>query len=77
MGRAEDLRADYDRLGLLLEHEEDGSKAAALARERRMIGELLEALESPSEVSLVDELAPRRRALAGDPGSPRGRRKSG
>ena len=35
MARVEDLRADYDRLGVLLEEEQDGAKAASLARERR------------------------------------------
>jgi len=62
MDRAADLRSDYDRLGELLEVETDGSKAAALTRERRQLSELLEALESPSEVSRVDELAARRNA---------------
>jgi hypothetical protein len=74
MPRVEDLRADYDRLGRILKSESDGAKAAALVRERRLIGELLEALEVPTEVPLVDQLAARRHASAG--GSSR-RRKSG
>jgi hypothetical protein len=74
MARVDDLRADYDRLGLILKSEQDGAKAAALARERRLIGELLEALEAPTEVPLVDQLAARRYTSAG--GSSR-RRKSG
>jgi hypothetical protein len=75
--RIADLRDDYDRLGQLLAQEVDGSKAAALARERRMIGELLEALEAPGEVSVVDQLAARRRARPGAAGAPSGRRQSG
>lgn len=76
MDRVEDLRSDYDRLGDLLTIEMDGSKAAALTRERRLLGELLEALEAPREVSVVDQLASRRsRAKAS--GGPSRRRKSG
>ena len=74
MARVEDLRADYDRLGLLLGEEADGAKAAALARERRMLGELLESLEAPTEVSVVDQLAARRSTPAGNSSR---RRKSG
>jgi hypothetical protein len=57
--RAADLRSDYDTLGALLATAE-GSAAASIARERRIIGEILEQLEDPEEVSLVDELAARR-----------------
>jgi hypothetical protein len=74
MARVEDLRADYDRLGDLLLDETDGAKAAALVRERRLLGELLESLESPTEVSVVDQLAARRSA---SPGNASRRRKSG
>jgi hypothetical protein len=74
MARVEDLRADYDRLGVLLLDEEDGAKAAALARERRLLGELLESLEAPTEVSVVDQLAARRSSTAGNASR---RRKSG
>ena len=77
MGRVDDLRSDYDHLGSLLAGEVDGSKAAALVRERRMIGELLEALEAPSEASVVDQLESRRRARTGDSGAASRRRKSG
>ena len=77
MDRVADLRADYDRLGVLLAAEEDGSKASSLARERRIIGDLLEALEAPVEVSVVDQLAARRSAGAGHSGAAAGRRKSG
>ena len=77
MSRVDDLRADYDRLGLILAGEADGAKAAALARERRLISELLEALEAPEELSVVDELESRRRAVAGSAGSSSGRRQSG
>lgn len=77
MGRVDDLRADYDRLGEILKGEFDGSKAAALVRERRLVGELLEALETPAEVSLVDQLESRRRSRTGDAGTASRRRKSG
>lgn len=77
MDRTADLRADYERLGDLLAREGDGAKAAALARERRMIGDHLEAMESPEVVSVADELASRRRPLTEDPGTPSRRRKPG
>ena len=76
MDRAADLRADYDRLGELLATAE-GSAAAAIVRERRQIGELLEALEKPKVVPLVDQLAARRNAAAANPGVASRRRKSG
>lgn len=74
MARVDDLRTDYDRLGALLVDEGDGAKAASLARERRLLGELLESLESPVEVSVVDQLAAHRSATAGNASR---RRKSG
>jgi hypothetical protein len=55
----EDLRADYELLGRHLEDAE-GSAAAAIARERRLIGEVLERLEAGEVGSLVDELAAKR-----------------
>ena len=73
MNRAEDLRADYDRLGDLLQSAE-GTAAASIARERRLIGERLELIEAPKEVAVVDELAARR-GVSGRP--PARRRKSG
>lgn len=76
MGRVQDLRADYEHLGTLLLSAE-GSGAASIARERRLIGELLEALETPTEVPLVDQLASRRRAKSSDSGAASRRRKSG
>ncbi len=78
MDRAADLRADYDRLGALL-HDGvvTGAEAASIARERRLIGELLEALERPAEVPLVDQLATRRKARASTSGASSRRRKSG
>lgn len=75
--RAADLRADYDRLGLLLAGETDGAKAASLARERRLIGGLLEGLESPVEVPFVDQLAARRQSVTKVDGAAGRRRKSG
>lgn len=77
MDRAADLRADYDRLGKLLDAETDGSKAAAIVRERRIVGELLDRLEGSMEVSVADQLADRRRSrTSAGRGSSR-RRKSG
>jgi hypothetical protein len=76
MDRAADLRSDYDRLGELLAGAE-GSGAAAIARERRILSELLEALEKPVEVPFVDQLAPRRTAKSSDSGAASRRRKPG
>ncbi len=76
MNRVDDLRADYDALGVKLQTA-DGAAAAAIVRERRLIGELLEALEKPEEVSVVDQLAARRRTGTGSTGASGRRRKSG
>lgn len=76
MDRTADLRADYDRLGAVLAVETDGSKVAALVRERRIIGELLEGLETPKGKAVVDQLA-QRRSGAIDSGPTSRRRKSG
>ena len=59
MNRAADLRADYELLARALEVAE-GSAVAAIARERRLIGAVLELLERPEVVSRVDELAAKR-----------------
>ena len=65
------LRRDFDRLGELLEGEV-GAAAAALARERRLIGSEIAALSKGGKGSPVDELAvrrgkgQRRRKSAGD-----------
>ena len=74
--RAADLRSDYDRLGELLA-EAEGSAAAALARERRIIAELLATLETPVEVPLVDQLAERRQSRTKSGGAASRRSKSG
>ena len=76
MSRVDDLRSDYDILGRLLADESDGTKAAAMARERRILGDLLESLESPAEVTVVDQLAARRAGSADARPASR-RRKSG
>jgi hypothetical protein len=76
MGRAADLRHDYELLGDRLETAE-GSAAAAIARERRLIAEQLERLErAEGEVPLVDQLAAKR-AESGVGRPPSRRRKSG
>lgn len=75
MSRVADLRSDYELLGRLLV-EAEGSAAAAIARERRIIRDQLEKLESPEEVSLVDELAAKRSG-SGSGRPPARRRKSG
>jgi len=72
--RADDLRADYEQLGELLARAE-GSGAAAIARERRIIGAELERLEASEEVPFVDEVAARRTRTGS--GRPPSRRKSG
>jgi hypothetical protein len=74
--RVADLLADYEALGRKLEVA-DGSAAAAIVRERRLIGELLEALQKPEEVSLVDQLADRRHSRTQSAGAASRRRKSG
>ena len=74
MDRVADLRADYEALGELLATAE-GSAAAAIARERRLIRADLAKWEKPKEVSRVDELAAKR-ARSGSP-RPSARRKSG
>lgn len=74
--REAELRADFDMLGRLLADAE-GSGAAAIARERRLIGAELERLETPSKVPLVDELGQRRRSAATVARPPARRRQSG
>lgn len=76
MSRVDDLRSDYDILGRLLADESDGTKAAAMVRERRIVGELLDAFEAPAEVTVVDQLAVRRAGSADARPASR-RRKSG
>lgn len=74
--RVADLMADYEALGRILETA-DGSAAAAIVRERRIVGELLESLQSPVEVPLVDQLAVRRQSRTKPAGAAGGRRKPG
>lgn len=77
MDRVADLRADYEALGALLRSETDGSRAASLARERRLLGELLESLDAPEVMTVVDQLASRRRSTAKAAGAAKRRGKSG
>jgi hypothetical protein len=75
MDRETDLRADYEELGRKLQDAE-GSAAAAIVRERRLMSLELERISAPKEVALVDQLAERRaRSSIGRP--PARRRKSG
>ena len=74
--REAELRADFETLGRLLAGAE-GSGAAAIARERRLIGAELERLETPGKVPLVDELAERRRSATTAARPPARRRKPG
>jgi hypothetical protein len=74
--RVADLRADYDALGDALSWS-FGSGAAAVVQERRMIRKLLEALERPQEVALVDQLAQRRTSRTKSGGAAGRRSKSG
>jgi hypothetical protein len=74
--RVADLLADYRALGAKLE-DADGSAAAAIVRERRLLGELLESLQKPAEVPLVDQLADRRKSRTKSGGAASRRRKPG
>ena len=74
--RVADLLADYKALGDKLEVA-DGSAAAAIVRERRLIGELLESLQQSVEVPLVDQLADRRKSRTKPGGAASRRVKSG
>ena len=74
--RVADLLADYEALGRKLDIA-DGSAAAAIVRERRLIGEILESLQQPVEVPLVDQLADRRKSRTKSGGAAVRRRKPG
>jgi hypothetical protein len=74
--RVADLLADYEALGDKLAVA-DGSAAAAIVRERRLIGEILEKLQQPAEVPLVDQLADRRKSRTQSGGAASRRRKPG
>ena len=82
MDRTADLQADYDALGDKLVDAE-GSAAAALVRERRILRALLAEVADGEEDSVADKLATNvtrldaRRGSAGDRGAATGRRKSG
>lgn len=69
------LRSDYDLLGEKLA-EADGSGAAAIVRERRILAEQLERLEAQEAVPKVDEVAAQR-SKSGVVRPPARRRKSG
>lgn len=73
--READLRADYEALGRKLKRAQ-GAQAAAIVRERRVVGAELERLSVNEEASLVDQLAARR-AEGGVGRSPARRRQSG
>ncbi|MDP9144452.1 MAG: hypothetical protein M3N43_07120 [Actinomycetota bacterium] len=75
MDRLVELKADFEILGTVLVTAE-GSEAAAIARERRLIGAEIERLEKSEGGSFFDELAVVR-AAAGVDRPPARRRKSG
>lgn len=74
MSRADDLRSDYETLGRLLENAEPGAGAAAIVRERRILGEVLDKLETPEVVPFVDQVGNRRKAKAEAASAPARRR---
>ena len=74
--RVADLLADYEALGAKLVDAE-GSSAAAIVRERRLISELLEALQNSAEAPLVDQLADRRKSRTKPSSDPHRRSKPG
>jgi len=74
VSRVDDLRADLEHLGRLLA-DASGAGAAAIARERRIIGAELERLEQSDGVPFVDELAAKRASAGAH--RPPSRRKSG
>ncbi len=76
MDRLVELRFVYDALKDELARA-DGSGAAAVARELRILSAELERLDGSGEVSKVDELAGRRRSGAGVARPASRRRKSG
>lgn len=73
--RVGELRRDYDRLDVALGLCSGGA-AAVIVRERRLASEVLDQLETREEVPLVDQLAARRQAKAGDSRPPARRRQS-
>jgi hypothetical protein len=73
MDREAELRSDYETLGRKLVDAE-GSQAAAIVRERRLISEELERIAAPREVTLVDQLAQRRSGASTGRASSRGRK---
>ena len=81
--RRADLLADYEALGAKL-LEAEGSAAAALVRERRILRQLLAELAADEGSTVADKLAGNvtrldagRRGRSGAPGAPAKRRKSG
>ena len=78
-----DLLADYEALGAKL-LEAEGSAAAALVRERRILRQLLAEMSAEKGDTVADKLAGNvtrldtgRRGRAGNKGAASGRRKSG
>jgi hypothetical protein len=76
VNRADELRAIYDRLKATL-GDADGSGAASIARELRILSAELEAIDKTGKVNKVDEVAARRRARAGASDPPSRRRQPG
>lgn len=59
MSRVDDLQADFEYLGQVLPGAQ-GTEAAAIVRERRLLGELIDRLGMSEGSSFVDELAAKR-----------------
>ena len=70
-----DLRDDYQVLGILLD-EAEGSAAAAIARERRIMRARLVEIQKPAEGTKIDEVAAKRESKAAVAAVPARRRKS-
>ena len=70
-----ELRSDYLALGILLGLAE-GSAAAAIARERRIMRARLAEIEKPAEGTKIDEVAAKRESKAAVAAVPARRRKS-
>jgi hypothetical protein len=77
LDRVAELRFMYNQLRGQLASGAEGSGAAAIVREMRLLSAELEVIDKSGKVSKTDEVAARRRARTGVSGPPSRRRKSG